>query len=713
MNDPIRELIDATRTDVESRIDGDGEWAAFIGLDSRVGDLMGELSLGRVPRSRRWSWAVAAAAIVLALIGSVAFLRPGDTIELGAPATTPAVVSPAVVSTVADSAAATSAPGTPSTTEAVSAETSVPADRRSDGVTYREPPPELTLRILGTVEVPEPMVGGYSVAIGDLGVAIGSWSYSADGQDRIQVLGFDRTARTVDVDADLAAMIAYGPGDVAYLTRQGDSIEDFALVAVALSGELAGSVVADEPANINRYLEYPPSSFGHGETGVIMRRDDGATAIGYVDINGQPTTLGEPAPSFYAADEALRVDDLGGRVKSSAGASWQLDVEAAPDRAGTYVGPSPPAPTSGGAGVYWTHVGPNLAPAIDFGEPSMWVVARLAPDGSVSWWSVPAGWTVVASDLWGTVLGKQNGEQLELALADFDAAAVNDGLSVSYLNPPPLYEPHVFAQLDTTTYSFGLGDGFVVAGVGGDNTTAADDQLIVLDLATNTMTTLDIERLPRALLAGPGRVVYGELVIDNPNRPDPDQQFVAIALDGERAGEKILEIPGLGHPVDPIGDDIFDHSAAGVIDTWHDDTVITDFIDPAGQRFTPEHTDWPLVRYDFTNDVMTQLDGPTWPLVIERHPNAANTAIQHVGAGAGGTAIYATWIGPAIGDDLDVATPTAPVIAALMPDGTGTWYRLPDGWWVADSNVWGTLLVSGTGNSTQLAWFDPSEVGTR
>ena len=72
--------------------------------------------------------------------------------------------------------------------------------------------------------------------------------------------------------------------------------------------------------------------------------------------------------------------------------------------------------------MYWTHIGPDLRPDLDFGEPSMWVIARLAPDGSVTWWSIPDGWLVVASDVWGTVLAKQDGEQLRLAMADFAAA---------------------------------------------------------------------------------------------------------------------------------------------------------------------------------------------------------------------------------------------------------------------------------------------------
>ena len=68
---------------------------------------------------------------------------------------------------------------------------------------------------------------------------------------------------------------------------------------------------------------------------------------------------------------------------------------------------------------YVTHIGPNANPDSDFGEPTMWVVAELDPDGTATWWSLPDGWEVVASDTWGTVLGRHSGTQLELALAAF------------------------------------------------------------------------------------------------------------------------------------------------------------------------------------------------------------------------------------------------------------------------------------------------------
>jgi hypothetical protein len=47
-----------------------------------------------------------------------------------------------------------------------------------------------------------------------------------------------------------------------------------------------------------------------------------------------------------------------------------------------------------------------------------------------------------------------------------------------------------------------------------------------------------------------------------------------------------------------------------------------------------------------------------------------------------------TWIGPRVGDDINFGLPTVPTIADLRPDRTSTWYRPPEGWHVADSNIW-------------------------
>lgn len=69
--------------------------------------------------------------------------------------------------------------------------------------------------------------------------------------------------------------------------------------------------------------------------------------------------------------------------------------------------------------MIWTHIGPNARPDTDFGEPTMPVIAEMHRDGSVQWWSIPDGWNVVASDVWGTVLAHMTGDSIDLALADW------------------------------------------------------------------------------------------------------------------------------------------------------------------------------------------------------------------------------------------------------------------------------------------------------
>ena len=112
------------------------------------------------------------------------------------------------------------------------------------------------------------------------------------------------------------------------------------------------------------------------------------------------------------------------------------------------------------------------------------------------------------------------------------------------------------------------------------------------------------------------------------------------------------------------------------------------------------------------NDVV-RLDGGsvTWPLDIDRHPEWT----RPYGGGtppaptAGGGLVYRTTIGPPPvdpGSD-DYPETTMPVVAMLSGDGTGQWYRLPDGWSVAASDVWGTILTRGVGDQVELATLTP------
>jgi hypothetical protein len=386
---------------------------------SRGGTSVGNVDLHDVTPSdarRRSPFLLAAACVLVAgLAAGVVAWRANS--RKPARITITSVNTAAVTTTTTSTSPTVKTVPTPTTTVEATTPTAATTEP-STRVSYLSPPPAVTLRALGSVTVPAPEVGNYQVAIGDLGVAVGTSRYGDTGSlGRTQVVGFDGKIRTVEAGA--AWIIAYGPGDVAYTTT-GDPLRgEFAVVAVPLSGPKAGTVVASQGADVNRYIEYPVSSFGHGTDGVVMRRDAGATSIGYVDINGRPTTLGTPAPAFFSADLQ---SDTGrpGSVRSSMGTAWSFTIQAAPGAARSY---SPPAPTDGGAGVYWNYVGPNLEPGTQSGVGSMGVIARLTDDGAARWWSLPTGWDVVASDLWGTVLAHLEGNQLQLALAEFPEAS--------------------------------------------------------------------------------------------------------------------------------------------------------------------------------------------------------------------------------------------------------------------------------------------------
>ena len=247
------------------------------------------------------------------------------------------------------------------------------------------------------------------VAIGDQGVVVNqSWL------GHMTTIGFDRAKHNVPIDGEMYS-ITYGPGDVIYGLRQGDSIDDFAIVAVALRGDLRGMTVASAPLGIVAYTELPDGAFGHGATGIIDRaRAVNTTVMPYVDSAGLPLSWPEADPTMYAATHAEA-----SVVVSSSGLTWRLDIDAAPNAAATFNGPSPPAPSNDDLAVFWTHLGPSARPDSDFGEPTLPVVAALHADGGVQWWSIPDGWNVVASDVWGTVLAHIDGGSIDLALADW------------------------------------------------------------------------------------------------------------------------------------------------------------------------------------------------------------------------------------------------------------------------------------------------------
>ncbi len=85
---------------------------------------------------------------------------------------------------------------------------------------------------------------------------------------------------------------------------------------------------------------------------------------------------------------------------------------------GSFVGASPPAPTTGGRVIYFERIGADLTPDQDFGPNALPVIAILNPDGTGSWVRLPDDWDVVASDVWGTVLMRRTDTELEFAFLD-------------------------------------------------------------------------------------------------------------------------------------------------------------------------------------------------------------------------------------------------------------------------------------------------------
>ena len=247
----------------------------------------------------------------------------------------------------------------------------------------------------------------------------------------------------------------------------------------------------------------------------------------------------------------------------------------------------------------------------------------------------------------------------------------------------------------------GLGDGIAVVGMPWYRSADGVDRLLVVDLSDGTIEELAVDHVPVSLIVGPGPVVYGERI------DETDATVVAIAIAGERAGETLWSAPSLGHTVEPF-DNIFAHGPDGVIDRWHGDAVVTAYLDAQGSAI-PVDGPWLVVHSTGVEDgsVIRSSTGGEWEHAIERDPSAPASMPNGAAAGPAGSVIVSTWIGPRIGDDADYGTPTVPVVGVLRPDGSGSWYRLPDGWAVVDSNRWGTLVARTTETSFELGLIDP------
>lgn len=402
---------------------------------------------GRPPR--RWAVLGAAAAVAAAVVAGVVVVanREPHREVVPSPSVPPSPVPTSPLDTEVPSSTAPTTSVPPSTEPAA---TPPPSTGEGLAVSYKDPPPFLEPQLLGNVELTDAELGN-GITVMESGVVV------LDGTT-VTVLQWDGTTRSVELRLDFEfsgwIVLAAGPGDVLYAAATGVDQTNLAaatIVAIPLSGERAGQVVATTPADVNKMIERPAGWVGHGPFGIVDREGLHGQLAEYVDDTGTPLSDQLAIPEF-------RKD--GDTITSFEGtSSWSLQIERAPNSGGGFVGEAPPAPAPGGA-VWWDTIGPPASGG-DYPPRTIPVIAFLASDGTATWRQIPDGWGVAAADVWGTVLIRLNGTRAELALAtttaastaapsaaeqavtdyltalaarDYDAAAVllgNDGLSLS------------------------------------------------------------------------------------------------------------------------------------------------------------------------------------------------------------------------------------------------------------------------------------------
>lgn len=420
IDDGLRRIATASHRDIARSVDVDADLAEVRRRIAEPDVAADEVVVGGLPgRARRPRWVPMAAAGALTAAGIAAVViwtQSGQDSE-PPPATVPLTVAPSVPATPPGS--------TPASTTVVA--TTVPAafpEPQIVPVDAADPPPlHVPEALVSIPRAPNPGNNTVSVAIGERTIAV-----RQPGTDVVTLFDYaDRagaaaSVRDVPIDEPLFSTVL-GPGDVLYGIgdpRQGNSVgapDAFRFVAIPVSGEQAGDVVAESDLAPVAYLELPDGAFGHGPDGIVDRaRDVNRTVLGYVDAKGNPVQWAGSPPPLLTWTPGL---GDGGRVSVvGSDLAWDLAITKAADYGGDFIGPNPPAPTSGGRVVYSDTIGPDLTPDQDFGPNQMPVVAILEPDGSGRWIRLPDDWSVVASDVWGTVLQRTTADAIELALLD-------------------------------------------------------------------------------------------------------------------------------------------------------------------------------------------------------------------------------------------------------------------------------------------------------
>lgn len=278
-------------------------------------------------------------------------------------------------------------------------------------------------------------------------------------------------------------------------------------------------------------------------------------------------------------------------------------------------------------------------------------------------------------------------------------------LPVSHIDPPPTYEPMPFATIEITgaidETEFAVGDGVLVAVESGD-------QVTEYDIATATTTKRVLAEQIGLPVMGPGNVLYG-VSFTPPADPSRSQMPTAALVAQPLAADPIVVSGSVPASVNDYGEARSGTLVAGpdgIYDVARRRAAVMDYIDGPD----PAWADASVAVVLDPDQVVRTLDGSAqWTIPVVADPSAASPydGDPLPAAGPDGSIRISRFIGPRLETEpVDFGTPTNEVVADLVP-GAGQWWSLPDGWRTVASSVHGTLLARGSGNSIDVAWFEP------
>lgn len=423
IDDIGRQAAAELRSQMSARIDADAGFDRIVNDQNRPGGLA-----SRRRTARSWLALVPVAAAVLAVVWVATRSDQRRTITNSPTTDVPATVSaevpestavPITVAVPTTDAGIDEAAVTTATVTSDVSPTSAPEPARPiASVSYTSPPPVFEPTVFASAQLTPPPDGGLArgaVAVTSSGVVV------VDPVEKTAVVvdWFGLAVRTIPLLDAVPWSIVAGPADVLYGVGHTNP-SGTEIVAIPLTGDQAGRVVARAATNGGNYNEAPLVAIARGPSGIVGRVPGGqAEMMAYVDPSGQPLADYEGAQvAVLDPDDTVHLNGL----------QWHLGIERDP-ASPAWDGRALPAPSGNGGAVYWTEIGPPADPTADVHVPTMPVIAALNRDGSAQWWSLPDGWSVVASDEWGTILGHATDGAFELARFP-DSAAPTSGSPV-------------------------------------------------------------------------------------------------------------------------------------------------------------------------------------------------------------------------------------------------------------------------------------------